>query len=276
MSAARSPSVKKSQPRTPIFQDTLEDKQFATTLARGLEILRCFTPDKPVLGNKDLADATGLPKATVSRFTYTLTKLGYLRSAQNQHKHQLGSAVLSLGYPLLATMYVRQVARPHMTDLANEVGGAVAMGIRDRLNIVYVEASRSQALFVPPYTEIGYSHPIAATSIGRAYLGISDAEKRTAIMNEIRVKRPQEWARYHTSITRSLKDFHRLGFCISSDFFRPNIYGVGVPLRRAVDGEVIVFNCAVYADRVSFSQLESHVGPRLLAMSRRVENALDR
>src|SRR5262245_33050947 len=50
------------------FADFEGDKQFATTLARGLEILRCFTPEGPTLGNKDLAERTGLPKPTISRF----------------------------------------------------------------------------------------------------------------------------------------------------------------------------------------------------------------
>ena len=30
------------------------DRQFATTLARGLEVLRCFTPLEPMLGNKEI------------------------------------------------------------------------------------------------------------------------------------------------------------------------------------------------------------------------------
>ena len=31
------------------------DRQFATTLARGLEVLRCFTPLEPLLGKLDIA-----------------------------------------------------------------------------------------------------------------------------------------------------------------------------------------------------------------------------
>src|SRR5579871_3913309 len=100
---------KRSERARAIYEETKDDRQFATTLARGLEILRCFTPQQPVLGNKDLVKATGLPKATISRFTYTLTSLGYLRQVPEQKKYQLGSAVLSLGYPLLAAMYVRQL-----------------------------------------------------------------------------------------------------------------------------------------------------------------------
>lgn len=261
-------------PVAPIYEETLEDKQFATTLARGLDVLRCFTPEMPVLGNKELSLRTGLPRATISRFTYTLQRLGYLRVAPNQQKFQLGSAVLSLGWPLLATMYLRQVARPFMLELATEVGGSVALGIRDRLNIVYVEASRSQNVYAPPYTETGYAHPIAATSIGRAYLAACDLRTRSMIMNEIQVKTPADWKRYRPSIEKSLDEFLRLGFCMSSDFFRPNIFGVAVPLRRAIEGEIYVINCAVYADSVSLKQLESSIGPKLLAMTRRVENCI--
>jgi DNA-binding IclR family transcriptional regulator len=261
--------------RPPVFDETREDRQFATTLARGLEVLRCFTPQAPLLGNKELVQGTGLPKATISRFTYTLTRLGYLRQVPGQTKYQLGSAVLSLGYPLLATMYVRQLARRPINELATEFGGSVALGVRDRLNMVYVETSRSSnARVAPPFTDIGYSHPIAATSMGRAYLAVCDPSTRKAILNEIRVKTPEDYRRYRTSIENALKDYVRLGFCVSRDFFRSGIYGVAVPIRRPVDGELLVFNCAVYADRVTPSELERRVGPRLLALCRTFENSL--
>ena len=84
------------------------DAQFATTLARGLDILRCFTPEDVSLGNSQLAARTGLSRPTVSRFTYTLTRLGYLRSDAAGGKYTLGPAVLSLGYPMLAGIALRQ------------------------------------------------------------------------------------------------------------------------------------------------------------------------
>ena len=42
------------------------DRQFATTLARGMELLRCFSAEQPVLGNKELARLLQLPAATAS------------------------------------------------------------------------------------------------------------------------------------------------------------------------------------------------------------------
>ncbi|HAW63043.1 MAG TPA: IclR family transcriptional regulator, partial [Pseudomonas sp.] len=53
--------------------------QFVTALARGLELMRCFTPRDNVLGNQELARMTGLPKPTVTRLTNTLMRLGCLK-----------------------------------------------------------------------------------------------------------------------------------------------------------------------------------------------------
>ena len=45
------------------------DRQFVTALARGLEILRCFSRKDRELGNGDIAARTGLPRPTVTRLT---------------------------------------------------------------------------------------------------------------------------------------------------------------------------------------------------------------
>ena len=44
-----------------------KDRQFVTALARGLDILRAFTPRHPVLGNSEIAQRAHLPKPTVTR-----------------------------------------------------------------------------------------------------------------------------------------------------------------------------------------------------------------
>lgn len=259
--------------RTPIYQDTLEDRQFATTLARGLEILRCFTPEEPFLGNKDLAERTGLPRPTISRFTYTLVRLGYLRHADSG-KYQLGSATVSLGYPMLARVRIRQVVRPAMNEMADLYGCSVSMGVRDRLGIVYVETSRSRAVFAPQFSDIGRWLPLAASSTGHAYLAACDPAERKSILNEIRVKTPQVWKEYHRYIERSLKDFARDGFCILQEHEYPGVRAVGVPMMRPVDGERLVFNCVANLDHLRKGTLEHEIGPRLVAMVKAMERSL--
>jgi DNA-binding IclR family transcriptional regulator len=249
------------------------DRQFATTLARGLEVLRCFTPLEPLLGNTEISVRTGLPKPTVSRLTYTLTKLGYLRHNMRLGKYQLGSAVLSIGYPLLASMSVRQIARPFMKELAEYCSGAVSMGIRDRMSMVYVESCRSgNGLATLP--DIGTAVPIAQSVIGRAFIASCTPPEREAVLNQMKVKEPELHRKNRPQIDKAMEDIRGRGFCVSIGELLRDVHAVGVPMRRTVDGEVVAFNCAVPAFILKKGQLEEDIGPRLVAMVRNIEASL--
>jgi DNA-binding IclR family transcriptional regulator len=249
------------------------DRQFATTLARGLEVLRCFTPLEAMLGNKEISVRTGLPKPTVSRLTYTLTKLGYLRHNLRLGKYQLGSAVLSIGYPLLASMSVRQIARPYIKELADYCSGSVSMGVRDRLNMVYVESCRSGS-GIATLPDIGTSVPIAQAAIGRAYLAVCTPPEREALLNQMKVKEPEMLRKFKPQIDKAVEDVRTRGFCVSLGELRREVYAVGVPMRRTIDGEIVAFNCGVPAFVLKKGQIEDDIGPRLVAMVRNIESAL--
>jgi len=269
---ASEPAASVSPSSGPYSYEHEGDRQFATTLARGLEVLRCFTPLEPTLGNKEISVRTGLPKPTVSRLTYTLTKLGYLRHNARVGKYQLGSAVLSIGYPLLASMSIRQIARPFMKELADHANGAVNMGIRDRLNMVFVEACRSGNLTTLP--DIGTSVPIAQSVMGRAFLYACTPAEREAVLNQMKVKEPEALRKYKAHIDKGLQEIRDKGYCVSNGELRHGVHAVGVPMRRNVDGEIVTFNCGMPAFMVKKGQLEEDIGPRLVAMVRNIEAAV--
>jgi DNA-binding IclR family transcriptional regulator len=253
--------------------DFADDRQFAATLARGLEVLHCFTPRDSQLGNAELAARTGMAKATVSRFTYTLVRLGYLRINRVSGKYQLGPAVLSLGYPLLASLNIRQIARPFMKELADFVRGAVSLGMRDRLNVVYVESSRGDATRVQP-PDVGLSYPVARTAMGRALLAAYSREDRDALINEIKVKTPGDWKSFQRQIAEGIRDYQQHGYCVSYGDLRREVHAVAVPMRPMADGTVLVFNCGVSSYLLSDGQLTGDIGPRLVSMVRSVEAML--
>lgn len=247
------------------------DRQFAINLARGLDVLRAFTPNEPMLGNREIADRTGLPKATVSRLTYTLTMLGYLSHTEKFHKYRLGSGVLSLGYPLLASMRIRQIARPFMESLARETGCTVNLGMRDRLNIVYVDTCRfDQGNTYQP--DIGSTRPLLSTSMGRALiLGASSAE-RVAILNRLKVSDPKRYDAEKPFLDADEKNFRRRGYCHSRGDWRKEIHAISVPLRRSSpDEEILAVNCTMSAYRQHDDTLTREVAPRLLEAVLRIE-----
>ena len=57
---------------------SLREPRYSQSLERGLAILSCFTPKRPVLGIADIADELGMSRSTTHRYVITLLALGYL------------------------------------------------------------------------------------------------------------------------------------------------------------------------------------------------------
>lgn len=254
-----------------------DDRQFAATLARGLKVLASFTAAEPILTNKEIAERAGLPRPTVSRLTYTLTQMGYLQHHPRlgkYGKYELGSAVLSLAHPLLANLSVRQVARLPMKELADYSGGWVSIGIRERLNMVYIETARARRIrSVKP--DIGQTFPIVVSAMGRAYLAALPPRERESLCNQIQVKTPALWRVHADKVERGFADYAERGFCVGKGDYDPGTHTVAVPLRRPAPAPVMVFNCAVRVQELAQGALESDLGPRLAQMVRAVEGVLE-
>lgn len=245
---------------------------FATSLANGLSLLTCFRIGQPALSNRDLADRTGLSKASISRLTYTLCDLGFLKYDAQQRRYRLGSATLATGYPLLANLSIRHAAQPLMQALADEAGGSVSLGLRDRHQMVYVQTCRGhEAIAFRP--DIGGSLPIWATAMGRAWLAGVDAEQREHVLKTIRREHAAAWRTFRTTVMAQLSAYDARGFCLSLGDWQRDIHAVAVPMRVPIDGETLVFNCGVPAVRLAPTRLERQIGPRLVRMVREVERA---
>lgn len=258
-------------------EDRNADRQFASTLSRGLRVLASFTAAEPILTNKDIAERTGLARPTVSRLTYTLTLMGYLQHHPHlgkYGKYELGNAVLTLAHPLLANLSVRQVARLPMKELADHARGWVSLGIRERLNMVYIETARSRGTRnVKP--DIGQTFPIVVSAMGRAYLAALPAREREETINQLQVKAPELWNTYAARVEQGQQDYIERGFCLGRGDYDPDTHTVAVPLRRRGIHQVMVFNCAVRVENLAPGALEDDLGPRLAQMVRSIEAALD-
>lgn len=260
----------RAESRVPLGWSECEgDRQFATTLARGLELLRCFSPQQSLLGNKELAQRMQLPRPTISRLTYTLTRMGYLAHDPDSGKYRLGSAVLSLVFPLLETLPLRQRARAGMLELAQQVRGTVAIAIRDRLEMVCIEVTRTAERAGHPI-DIGRTYSMVGTAVGRAYLASCTADERQALLNQIRVKAPQEWARHRSRLLHSLSTYGSTGCCASVGEVYPDVQAVAVPLGRIDRGELAAINVSFQRRALDERWLMEDVAPKLMALARRL------
>jgi len=258
-----------------ISEEPGKDRKFVSALARGLEVLTCFKPGDRFLGNGQIAARTGLPKATVSRLTHTLTELGYLRYAESLNKYCLGTAVISLSFSLLAQMDVRRIARPLMQALAEHTQAAVNLGMRDRLSMVYLDTYRNTSTYTVQL-DVGSQLPIGSTSMGRAYLCALPEAERMALMEEIRASDEAAWPRVQAGIKQALREYREKGYCLSLGDWRREVHAIAVPLVPQDGSDIMVFSCSAAAFQLRRELLEEDIGPRLLNLVGNVRIALSR
>lgn len=248
------------------------DRQFITALARGLELLRCFSSKHPHLGNQELSYMTGLPKPTITRLTHTLSRLGYIKQVPNSSKFQLSVGVLSFGYSMLANLSIRSVAHPLMKNLADYAEAAVAMATRDRLNMIYLDVVQGKGN-VTMRRQVGTHLPIHLSSMGRACLAAMPDDERDFLMNAIRNKHLHEWDTIKTDLEKAFKDYQEFGYCFSIGDWHKDVNSVAVPFVHEQHG-LLVFNCGGPSFLLNKEKIETDIAPRLLHMVNNIRNEL--
>lgn len=248
------------------------DRQFITALARGLELLRCFSPKHQHLGNQELSQMTGLPKPTITRLTHTLSRLGYLKQVPNSSKFQLSVGVLSFGYSMLSNLSLRSVAHPLMKNLADYAEAAVAMATRDRLNMIYLDVVQGKGN-VTMRRQVGTHLPIHLSSMGRACLAAMPEDERDFLLDAIRRKHAEEWPQIQKDLEKSFKDYQEYGFCFSIGEWHKDVNSVAVPFVHEQHG-LLVFNCGGPSFLLNEEKLENDIAPRLLHMVNNIRNEL--
>src|SRR5438874_70101 len=201
------------------------DRSFVVALSRGLDVLRAFHPNDGLLGNQELAARTNLPKPTISRLTYTLTKLGYLTPVPRFEKYQLAPSAMALGYAALANLGVRHLSEAFREEVMRETGGAVAVGARDRLSMIYFGQSRN-GLTLGVQLDVGSRIPIATTAMGRAYILALPPDERAALLRELRDHYGSRWPKMPNGIDRSGEMVPRHGFTISAGGWQNDVHAV--------------------------------------------------
>lgn len=249
VSAQRQPARRK---RRLITEGASSTPDFVEALARGLRVLRCFGPDARSLGNLELAQLTGLPKSTISRIVYTLTSLGYLRYHADTGQYSPDVGVLALGYGLLASLEIRQLARPFMQELAERTGAAVALGRFDGESMVYVEAIHgSSALYLR--LPVGYRLGMDS-AMGRACLAHMSADQRKHVLGQLATQAPSL-----AQLKKALDDYQSTGCCFGIGDWQQGINAIAVPFTPVTQEGSFVISCGGPANLLPEERLRGEV-----------------
>lgn len=240
------------------------------SLQRGIEILRAFRQGVDVLGNGEIADRTGIPRATVSRLTRTLVQAGMLDDVRSERAYRLAAATLSFAHAMRMSSPVLTTLGPMMRIESMRRKMNVGLAAADRSMMVYLESIRFNPRVALRNVVAGQQVPMELTSLGRAYLAAITEPERMRLLATFRRRSAGVTQNLLADVQRSIRAVRRDGYCAVS--WQRGVLAVATP--------IIVEGLPVYALNMSTqnvqptARLSAEMGAYLMAFAGKCNEAL--
>jgi len=247
---------------------------FSQSLERGLAILHTFTPHRPTLGITEIARDLGLTRSTTHRYVATLAGLGYLQQDPATRKYRLGARVLDLGFAVLGSLELREIAAPHLRRLTDTTGHTSNLAIRDDTDVILIDRVRGKP---GRYHHLEFSlHagsrlPAYCSATGKALLAFLPPPELDRLLD--RMDLSAHGPRTLTSkaaILTDLAQVRRTGIAINDEELESSLRSIAVPVRSRSGEVVAAINVSIPWSPSPMADLVGQLGATLTATARQI------
>lgn len=257
---------------SPEVSEASEDRDYVRSLIRGLDVMRAFTAERPVMTLTQVAEQAGMNRAAARRFLLTLVKEGY---ADVQGRNfRLRPKVLELGRSVLPTMTFTDIAQPMLDDLAAELDETCYVAVLDEQSVVYILRASGRRL-VGINLEVGARMPAHMMSSGRILASALPAEPRKKWVAAAELRRfTDKTVTTRAALSRAVTEAGKQGWCIVDEEYEIGMRSLSVPIKDR-DGHVFAaLNVTCPSSRVSVEMMHGPFLTALQALTQRLQDAL--
>lgn len=238
-------------------------REFVESLARGLTVLTAFGEGRAELTLTEIAQATGLARATARRALITYEHLG-LVAPSGDRRFTLTPRVLSLGFPPLSRTTLPDLALPHLGALAARIHEPASLAILVGDDIQYtarVATSRVMSVNIA----VGTRFPAYATALGRVLLADAPPTDR-----DLRPLTPHTLTD-PTALATALETVRSQGYALVDEELEIGLRSIAVPVRDRTGRVVAALNTATHVSRRTVEEYVHDILPELTTTANDIE-----
>jgi DNA-binding IclR family transcriptional regulator len=142
---------------------------------RAIQILNCFSFERPNLTISEIIEKTKLAKATVYRLLWTLEQYGLIQYDQKDNTYRLGYKPLEYGGIVLENLDIRREADPYLQELHERTGHSTVLVVPQGETIQYLIRHDSDDDF-QPRNFVGRRRILHNGAFGIAILAYMDSD----------------------------------------------------------------------------------------------------
>jgi len=254
---------------------SLREPRYSQSLERGLAILSCFTPKRPVLGIADIADELGMSRSTTHRYVITLLALGYLEQGASR-KYRLGLRVTDLGMSALNSTGLREHAAPFLEELRQRTSYTVSLGVLDGPEDLYVDQARSFRRGRDGVSaRTGSRLPAYCSAMGKLLLAsLPDDDQKELIAQLKLTKHGPNTIMSKKALRDELDEVRSANFAVDDEELAKDLYSIAAPVRNESRQVVAAVDIAVPSSLITLGELVDALGPHLVSTADRISARL--
>jgi IclR family pca regulon transcriptional regulator len=246
--------------------------EFVQSVSRAFAVMRAFDRDHPTLTISDVARRTGLTRAAARRFLLTLQDLGYIQSTDGEFR--LSLRVLDLGYTVLSTFALPEIAQPVMEEVTATLHESCSVSVLDGSDIVYVARVPTKRIMTVNLA-VGSRLPAYATSMGRVLLAYLAPEALDEYLRTTPLVPLTSRTVCDQRVLRQiLTQVRERGWAVADQEVEEGVRSVAAPIRDRSGRVTAAINASAHATRASVRKLREHFLPVLLDAARRISTSL--
>ena len=238
------------------------DKDYVASLARGLDVICSFTRYSPGMTLSDVAQATGMTRASARRILLTLVKEGY--AEKNENVFSLKPKVLQLGYSALSSVGILDVVQPIMNELTRSTQESIFTAVLTGDDVTYLARSTPDRIMSVSYN-VGRRLPAYAVSTGRVLLAFEPEQAREEYLSRVNLKQYQSNTIVSkTRLREVLEETRQLGYSLVDEELEPGVRSLSVPIRDVDNRVIAALNACCPSVRFSVEEMHGQLVPKLL------------
>jgi PcaR/PcaU/PobR family beta-ketoadipate pathway transcriptional regulator len=239
------------------------------SVSRALSILELFSDKRPSLSVSEVAELTGLNRATCYRFCQTLRQLGYLEELGDR-RFRPGLKAVSLAHSALSSRELPELALPYLRRLREEINETVNMGLLDDTEVVYVARVLSDHL-ISLRLYVGSRLPAYASSLGRSILAFLPEDEAAAIIGRSELKQLTG----HTIVNRKrllseLALIRERGYALNDQEIANGLRGVAAPVLNEAGRPIAAINISIPHPLKGPEEIQDELAPKVMATAREI------
>jgi len=263
-----------------------ESPDFVVSLARGLQIIKAFgqAPSEPeqipnlrpsdALTVSEVAEKTGLARAVVRRFLYTLVELGYVITDGKYFR--LTARILDLGYAYLSSFPLPKIAERFLEQVTLETKESSSASVLEGFDIVYVARVQTRRIMSISLS-VGSRLPAFCTSMGRVLLAqLPEQMLERYLQSATFSKFTERTVCNADELRKEIRSVSKQGYALVDQELELGLRSLAVPVLAGRSRTVAAVNVSTQAARTTKAAMLQNFLPVLRQAAADISSCLGR